>query len=420
MSLVDEGLPTLSDTVIPPTVAGLADLTMAAYRGADFASFVRQWRPEFCIPPSTEEIAQIYDASIAFQLAFRRAPGLVLQDCALAESQIYRIGRDATDSRPLRVLALVGPGDLMSNTPIEFLTDELNIRLDLLYIQPHWPLPLVIPDHDIAFFGLCDASPAVIARLSALYASWPRPVLNDPRFLPGLERETLSRSLAGVPGVCSPVAIAITRAGLDRHLQSGRPVEGFNASGSPYPALIRPADSHAGAGLVRVKNRAELTEYLRSSLDKDFFLTAFEDYSSLDGLFRKSRVAFIDRQPFLCHLAISSQWMVHYLNAGMTESSEKRAEEASAMAEFDQGFARRHAAAFEALHERLGFDYYSIDCAETRDGRLLVFEADAAAIVHMMDPPGLFPYKQPQMRRVFAAFDDMLRRRVAQRENACT
>ena len=58
-------------------------------------------------------------------------------------------------------------------------------------------------------------------------------------------------------------------------------------------------------------------------------------------------------------------------------------------------------------------------CAETRDGRLLVFEADAAAIVHLMDPPDLFPYKQPQMRRVFAAFEDLLRRRVAPRQSAC-
>ena len=113
-------------------------------------------------------------------------------------------------------------------------------------------------------------------------------------------------------------------------------------------------------------------------------------------------------------MAVSSQWMVHYLNAGMTESAEKRDEEARAMAEFDAGFARRHAAAFDALHERIDLDYYSIDCAETPDGRLLVFEADAAAIIHMMDPPDLFPYKQPQMRKVFAAFEAMLHRRVAQ------
>ena len=85
------------------------------------------------------------------------------------------------------------------------------------------------------------------------------------------------------------------------------------------------------------------------------------------------------------------------------------------MANFDEEFVRRHAAAFEALHERLGFDYYSIDCAETGDGKLLVFEADAAAIVHLMDPPDLFLYKQPQMHKVFAAFDELLQRRAGQR-----
>ncbi len=84
------------------------------------------------------------------------------------------------------------------------------------------------------------------------------------------------------------------------------------------------------------------------------------------------------------------------------------------MATFETGFARRHAKAFSALHKRLGFDYYSIDCAETRDGRLLVFEADAAAIVHLMDPPDLFPYKQAPMQRVFEAFRKLLVRRMAE------
>ena len=47
-------------------------------------------------------------------------------------------------------------------------------------------------------------------------------------------------------------------------------------------------------------------------------------------------------------------------------------------------------------------------------GRLLVFEADAAAVIHLMDPQDMFPYKQPQMRKVFAAFDAMLRQRAGQ------
>ncbi len=117
--------------------------------------------------------------------------------------------------------------------------------------------------------------------------------------------------------------------------------------------------------------------------------------------------------PLLCHRAISSHWMVHYLNAGMDADAGKRAEEARAMAEFDRDFAVRHRDAFAGLQARIGLDYYQIDCAETADGRLLVFEADVAAIVHLMDPPDRYPYKPAQMRRVFAAFERMLRRRTA-------
>ncbi|HET9019515.1 MAG TPA: hypothetical protein VFN46_08015, partial [Acetobacteraceae bacterium] len=70
--------------------------------------------------------------------------------------------------------------------------------------------------------------------------------------------------------------------------------------------------------------------------------------------------------------------------------------------------ARRHAEALASIGEWAGLDYFQIDCAELPDGRLLLFEADVAGIVHMMDPPALFPYKPPQMRRVMAAFGDML------------
>ena len=61
----------------------------------------------------------------------------------------------------------------------------------------------------------------------------------------------------------------------------------------------------------------------------------------------------------------------------------------------------------------LPFDVFTIDCSELRDGRLLVFEADTAAIIHMIDPEALYPYKHVQMRRLFAAFEAMLQRRLA-------
>jgi hypothetical protein len=67
----------------------------------------------------------------------------------------------------------------------------------------------------------------------------------------------------------------------------------------------------------------------------------------------------------------------------------------------------------DALAKRVGLDYFGIDCGETPEGELLIFEADVAMIVHAMDPPDLFPYKGPQMRKVFEAFRAMLEKGAA-------
>ena len=68
----------------------------------------------------------------------------------------------------------------------------------------------------------------------------------------------------------------------------------------------------------------------------------------------------------------------------------------------------RHREALAAIHERCQLDYLCIDCAETADGELLIFEADHCMVVHAMDPEDLFPYKHVHMRKVKAFFRDYL------------
>jgi len=127
-------------------------------------------------------------------------------------------------------------------------------------------------------------------------------------------------------------------------------------------------------------------------------------------LFRKYRVVMVDGRPYPCHMAIADRWDIWYLNAEMAFSESKRREEASFMETFDSAFALRHRGALAALFERVGLDYFTVDCAEDKDGNLLVFEADNTAVVHNMDSPELYPYKPPQMRRIFTAFAAMLER----------
>ncbi len=394
-----EPVPSLSPDLTPPWIYGAGELTHRAFGGASLDELL-----EFVDRPAStlkKAAAHALDCATIHQLAFQPLQATSLQMEALGLCQLYRVASKSVGSKPLRLLALMEPGDLMMNTPLDFLTRSLNVQLDLLYLLPGVPLPDAIPDHDVAYIGGGDINaPEALERRTRLYRTWPRPVINDPAQVSQLARALLARNLADAPGICSPLCRRLTRADV---------LAGID---TPYPVLIRPVGSHAGANLTKADGPADIAAYLGLVQTNEYYVTRFEDYRSPDGMFRKYRIAFFDRQPFLCHMGVSVNWMIHYLNAGMTSNEDRRLDEAQAMLDFDTGFADRHRAAFETLNDRIGLDYYTIDCGETKDGRLLIFEADAEAIVHDMDPPDLFPYKAPQMKRVFAAFNVMLHRRT--------
>src|SRR4051812_45240283 len=147
-------------------------------------------------------------------------------------------------------------GDSKCESP-DFITNAIDVRLDLLYLLPGRPLPPVIPDHDVAFFAISEADAPTLARLQRLFDAWPRPALDNPRFLPILARDMLARPRAGIPAILSPPTITVRHAALAAHLADGRPL------GISYPCLIRPVGSHAGTGLVRAEGPADLAAYLR-------------------------------------------------------------------------------------------------------------------------------------------------------------
>ena len=405
-----EPIPELIADLAPPLVNGTALQAHLVHDGHGLDDLLRfnERSPRSAI----DEAAFNYDVSIALNLRFRPRQAADMQRKALQSCQLFRVasGFGQQNARPLRLLAVMAPGDFMVNTPLDFITQHLNVQLDLMFVLPDRPLPAAIPDHDVACFAVGEAEPAMWHRLEALYRSWPRPRVNRPGRVALLSRDTVANGLAGVPQICSPPVVRLARDVAIRHA-AGAP--GILDDGAPL--IIRPLDSHAGRDLERIDRAADLYRYLERVPGEEFFVTRFVDYSSVDGMFRKYRVAFIDGAPFLCHMAVSPHWMVHYLNAGMNEHAARRAEEAQAMASFESRFARRHRDAFAALHAWMDLDYFQIDCAETKDGRLLLFEVDVAAIVHLMESAELFAYKAPAMRRMFAAFDAMLHRRAAGR-----
>jgi hypothetical protein len=390
---------------------GLARLMAMAYAGVDLVPVGMKLIERVTANPNDADA--LMDLSTVMQLDFAPDVALGLQAQALAMRRIYHLPA-ACGRASIRLLALMAPGELMANAPLEFLVENSDISLDMLYISPDLPLPESLPAHDLVFVAVnqSEANRPILERIESLIKAWPRPVLNAPDQIASLARDRACALLVSAPGM-----VMVNSAWIDkRRLQQIAREEASIAAvldGYDFPVIVRPVDSHAGRGLSKLDDRSAIADYLQPMAENDFYVSRFIDYRSADGLYRKYRIVMIGGRPFACHMAVSAHWMVHYLNAGMSESAEKRAEEARFMADFDNDFALRHAEALSAISERFSLDYLVIDCAETADGKLLVFELDSGAVVHAMDPVSLFPYKQPQMRKIFGAFRELLLKTMA-------
>jgi hypothetical protein len=395
---------------------GLARLTRAYEAGHDLRPLWRRLISRLL--DGTIEVGEGLDLSLIAQLLGDQEAGLAIQHAILSSHQLFRSPCAAKPPR-LRVLALAAATDMGSNTPIEFLLEQSGIELTTLYVMPDIDWPDWLPDHDVAMVIASDSDDCrgALDKVTRAMTHWPRPLLNSPRRIGNLDRDKLHGLLNGGEGLEIPQTICVTRAQLLDLSQSTLAL----ADVSPdlaFPVIVRPRGSHAGKGLAKLDDASGIARYLDEHAQASFFISRFVDYRSDDGLFRKYRIVFIDGRAYACHLAIADRWDIWYMNAGMAADANKRREEAEFMRTFDSSFAQRHRAALADLSKRIALDYFTIDCAETGDGSLLIFEADNTAIVHDMDSPDIFPYKAPQMQKVFDAFAAMLCRRAGRESEA--
>lgn len=370
-----------------PPLIGLAALTRRAMRGESLAPVAQALQAR--LAANSDDANALMDLSVVEQLRGSRAARLRLQREALERRNLFA-QNEPIPGAP-RLLVLLAPGDFMANTPVEFLLEGVKLNVDFLYVRDEADL-IDPPPHDMAFVAVAEsrANQKILALIDEASAGWPRPMLNHPAAIARLTRDGAWRLLREVDGLAYPENQRLVR-------------EELAAFSGAFPIIVRPVDSHAGEELEKVSDALDLKAYLRAHAADEYYVSPFVDYAGPDGKYRKIRLTFIGDEVYPIHFAVSSRWMVHYLNADMLHNSEHRAEEANFMQEF-AAFAERHAKALDGLRRRLGLDYLQIDCAETEDGRLLIFEIGTAMIAHDLDCPITFPYKSAHMHRLFGAF----------------
>jgi tetratricopeptide (TPR) repeat protein len=320
------------------------------------------------------------------------------QKRALAQQRLFS---HVAPSETRSVLVLCAPGNWQVNVPVDFLIDRATTSVHKLYLLDDDRIPASLPRHDVVFNAIAESREAApyLERAEAFMRAQNGPALNHSERVLAISRERLPHTLASVDANVP----SVTETGRDALARGDVP--------TGYPSIVRPVGSHAGHHLARVSNDAELQAYLAATNASAFFVSPFVDYKSDDGYYRKYRFVYVDGDPFPVHEAISQNWMIHYYNAQMAEHQWMRDEEAAFLADPWNRFAGPLGAAVRAIAPAVGLEYFGIDCAIAPDGRLLVFEADAAMLVHTTDPIDLYPYKHEFVPRIYRALEGMVDRR---------
>jgi len=353
----------------------------------------------------------LMNASIVMQLYNQNQLAMEAQEQALKIQRTFYLPA-AQQPAKIRLLVLSTSGDLAENTPIDCLLEGWDIDLIFYYFNES---PIVwdsLPDFDIVLVASCYSitNQALLKNLSKQLKNCPKPVLNQPQFIVNTERSKASQILQPIPGLLMPPTESIHRDDL-MNIATLKDTLNTYFNWAKFPLILRPIDSDAGKDLEKINTPEAIISYLNRVKDASFYLSNFIDYADPQGLYTKIRIVLIAGKAFVCHLAITTDWKIHYLNAQMDQSSEKRDIEQKFMENFDQ-FIQKHKIALEGIYQQSGLDYIGIDCAEMPTGELLIFEIDHDMIVHGMDDEAIFPYKPYFAKKIPEAFRELLLKRM--------
>ncbi|MDE2468133.1 MAG: tetratricopeptide repeat protein, partial [Bradyrhizobium sp.] len=315
------------------------------------------------------------------------------------------IRRPAIKSPPdFRVLALYAP--FGGNTPTEYLFKDADHDTDTLAIfknnsyDPEAFRQGV--DVVVNLISDVDQAGAMLPLAAYLVERLGKPTVNDPRKIERTTRDMVAELLTGIDG-CRIPKIWRQQAG------TGLSVESLRAALPQATSILaRPVGTHGGDDFDKIDGTEQLAAYLAKPAETDRYFIEYADYRSADGFFRKYRFIFVNGEILPYHLAICDSWKVHHVNTDMANQVWMQEEEAAFLNDPALVFNERHYQALLAIQQRIGLEYFGIDCSVDTKGELLVFEVNASMLVH--DDNAEFSYKDPAVRRIKAAFASMLAR----------
>ncbi len=308
---------------------------------------------------------------------------------------------------PVRVLLLSSVRG--GNLPAFPLLDRARFAVTTVALE-YFATAMALPPHDLVVNAVGDADlcrPALLSA-AALASCSKAPVINPPAAVLQTGRLDNAARLADLPDVVVPRIRRLPRASL---LEPDGPAL-LERSGFGWPLLLRAPGFHTGRHFVRVDLPGQLAEAAAGLPGDEVLVIQYIAPDSADGLARKYRVMSIGGTIYPLHLAVSRDWKVHYFTAAMAQQESFRAEEARFLADMPGVLGAPALAALAAIFARLGLDYAGIDFALTRDGRVVLYEANATMAIITPSAEPIWDYRRGPIADVLAATVRMLRGRA--------
>jgi len=217
---------------------------------------------------------------------------------------------------------------------------------------------------------IADPDLCSIALRAAITAAQtiPRPWFNHPLRIAASTRSRVSELLQGIDGLHAPRAIRFQPDAAQDIVRA------IADAGLRYPVIVRRAGTHGGKTMARLDGPGDSLE-ANLYAGGPTYVTELVDFGDADGFHRKYRFAVIGGEPFVTSMIIGHDWNLHSKSRVWTP--ETIAEERILIDTFDHALRPRLKPITDLIYQRLGLDYFGVDCALRPDGSVLLFEANA-------------------------------------------
>ncbi|MEM9684543.1 MAG: hypothetical protein AAF942_14820, partial [Pseudomonadota bacterium] len=168
------------------------------------------------------------------------------------------------------------------------------------------------------------------------------------------------------------------------------------------PVILRPLDTHTGAGATLIESEDQLLSEIARRPYSEFYAIDYHDCQSEDGLYRRYRLICAGDSWTTNSLHIATSWNVHGEDAGKIgwlENGYDREEVAfhEDCADLIGGDPKD---VFGDILDRTALDIYGFDFGFLKNGRLIVFEVNAAMSMGLDNYFMRFPYREPYEDRM--------------------